>query len=137
MTHEYGSTKYTSTYPVPEGEETKWEHWVPNEDDPSWYDDGPGAYLGSPDPLQLQAAKKFVQNWREIDNHGLKIPNTPWGLSLMHWVRVLIVAADRSIALQKKIDRAPHDYANCRLYDSAGYRSVQLKPSDCTCWKSK
>lgn len=53
-----------------------------------WYEEESPNY-SQPTPAQTEAARRFVSQWLEKDNHGFQIPGDEWGKSLLHWLRVL------------------------------------------------
>lgn len=55
-----------------------------------WYDEKSPQYgPGEPTPAQIEAARRFVSQWLNVDNHGFAIPGTEWGRSLWHWLNIL------------------------------------------------
>lgn len=53
-----------------------------------WYEEESPTY-SQPTPAQTEAARRFVTQWLEKDNHDFQIPGNEWGKSLLHWLRVL------------------------------------------------
>lgn len=70
---------------------------------------------------------------RQLELH-LRMPTLAQALDKMPDPREALTELSR---VRKMLSDAPHDTENCRLYDSAGWRSVQLPESACNCWKSK
>lgn len=55
-----------------------------------WYSETSPNYGRGPTPAQIEAARRFVSHWLEGDNHGFIIPGSEWGLSLKHWLHILV-----------------------------------------------
>lgn len=55
-----------------------------------WYGDHSPNYGDEPTPAQTEAARRFVNHWLERDGHGFIIPGSEWGLSLKHWLHILV-----------------------------------------------
>lgn len=55
-----------------------------------WYEAKSPEYgPGEPTPAQIEAARRFVSQWLNVDNHGFIIPGNEWGKSLLHWLNIL------------------------------------------------
>lgn len=75
---------------------TNWESALPNnaglfiKEELVWYDAESPKYSGEPTPAQIEAARRFVSNWLNHENHGFIIPASEWGKSLYHWLNILV-----------------------------------------------
>jgi len=72
----------------------KWQDFVPDVDDPDWYDDRGVRFTGNPTPAQVEAARRFVTRWLHYNEPRFTIPGTEWGQSLLHWIQTLTAAAE-------------------------------------------
>lgn len=56
-----------------------------------WYEEKSPKYgPGEPTPAQIEAARRFVSQWLNVDSHGFVIPGNEWGKSLLHWLNILV-----------------------------------------------
>jgi len=69
-----------------------WQSYVPEVDELSWYAERNPSYSGAAplDPNEAEAARRFVSNWLHEDNHGLRIPGSEWGRTLLNSLNVLM-----------------------------------------------
>lgn len=78
---------------------SNWKTWLEdgegnfNEEELPWYgttDESPSYGRNIPSAAQTEAARRFVSHWLNEDNHGFIIPGNEWGVSLKHWLNVLV-----------------------------------------------
>jgi len=76
-----------------------WKSWLEddngnlNEDELPWYgrrDESPNYGPDAPPAAQVEAARRFVSHWLNEDGHGFVIPGGEWGVSLKHWLHILV-----------------------------------------------
>lgn len=60
-----------------------------NPDELVWYDEESPIYPVAT-AAQTEAARRFVSHWLNHENQGFIIPNSEWGLSLKHWLHILV-----------------------------------------------
>jgi len=78
---------------------SNWKSWLEDKDgnfdeeELPWYghgEDSPQYGPGVPPAAQTEAARRFVSSWLNEDGHGFVIPGSEWGLSLKHWLHILV-----------------------------------------------
>lgn len=68
-----------------------------------WYEEKSPEYgPGEPTPAQIEAARRFVSQWLNVDNHGLVIPGSEWGKSLLHWLNILAARPAPGVSEESK-----------------------------------
>jgi hypothetical protein len=56
-----------------------------------WYsEESPQYGPDEPTPAQIEAGRRFVSEWLNVDSQGFVIPGTEWGRSLLHWLNILV-----------------------------------------------
>lgn len=71
-----------------------WQDYVPDFDEPEWYDDRGVRFTGEPSAAQVEAARRFVTRWLHYNDPEFTIPGSEWGQSLVHWIQTLVAAAE-------------------------------------------
>jgi hypothetical protein len=89
----------TTPEPTPESEDNSAANWQSalenhegffDQSELIWYEAKSPEYgPGEPTPAQTEAARRFVSQWLNVDNHGFIIPGNEWGKSLLHWLNIL------------------------------------------------